>query len=790
MEIDQRKGVGDMREKISFNKNWMFHCGDIESDFPSYKGIAYISGKTERYHIGPASKNYFASDDCYDSDREHKRENWQRVDLPHDYVIRELPDKKYNCALGFVPYKNAWYIKRFSLAEEDRDKRIVLFFEGIATRSVVYCNGCFVKRNFSGYNSFEADITDVACFDRENVVSVYVNTEEHEGWWYEGGGIYRNVYLIKTNKIAVDLWGIYVCPEHLGKEKWNVKTEVTVRNDFAEAREYTVHCTISDGKGNVLAEAECGDAAADKDKRTSFLTMRADSPDRWSPENPALYTVRADIAVNGEIVDSCTERFGFRTFSVDPEKGLFVNGKHYKIKGLCGHADFGLTGKAVPDNIHRYKVQMMKEMGANGYRTSHYMQAEALMDALDENGFIVMDETRWFESTDEGKEQLKSLLLRDRNRPSVFFWSLGNEEPLHTKEQGHRIMQSLVSFVKKYDKTRPILTAVSYAPNRSTVYGDCDVIAINYNWKLYDEVRGLYPDKAVISSECCATASTRGWYFDADENRAFLPAYDRDTSDEFRSRRRSWKFIDENDWILGGYQWIAFEHRGEACWPRVCSQSGAVDLFMQKKDAFYQNLSYWTDGRQKPMVHLLPHWNFRGMEGENIRVVAYTNAQEVELALNGKSLGKKAIEKYGYGEWNVPYAPGELKATAYIDGKIAATDCRVTSGKPYRLALRLDTKDVRANGEDIALFTCCVLDEAGNEVPDAEAFVKFVANGAGRILSTGSDIDDHGSLFVPERRMRAGKVTVAVKLGEKAGALSLMATAEGLQRGILNIEVK
>lgn len=778
-----------MREKILLNKNWLFHLGDVKSEYPAYKGFSYISAKTERYHIGPASKDYFATDDSFEDDKAHNGERWERVELPHDYVIRELPDKKYNCALGFVPYKNGWYVKKLKLTKADEGKRIVLFFEGIATRSTVYCNGCLIKHNFSGYNSFEADITDVAEFDGENTISVYVNTEEHEGWWYEGGGIYRNVYLIKTEKVSVDLWGIYIVPEHLGGEKWKIKTEVTVRNDSANEEEYELVCSFFGCDGEKIAEGKTTGRVTDKDKSVSLLEATAENPARWSPDNPAIYTARAEIYLRGELVDSYETKFGFRTFRIDPDKGLFINEKHYKIKGLCGHADCGLLGKAVPDNIHRYKVRMMKEMGANGYRTSHYMQAEGLMDALDENGFIVLDETRWFESTEESKEQLKSLILRDRNRPSVFFWSIGNEEPYHVKDQGHRIAQALVSFVKKYDSTRPIFTAVSHSPDQSTVYDDCDVVAINYNWKLYDEVRKRYPNKGVISSECCATGSTRGWYFEADENRAFLPAYDRDTNDEFRSRQRSWKFIDERDWIMGGYQWIAFEHRGEACWPRLCSQSGAIDLFMQKKDAFYQNLSYWTDGREKPMAHLLPHWNFEGMEGEIIRVVAYTNAQEAELTLNGKSLGRRKVEKYGFGEWLVPYEAGELKVVAYVDGKPVATDCQVTSGKPYKLALRLDTEDVRANGTDVALFTCYVLDEEGREVPNAEATVRFVAEGAGKILSTGSDITDHGSLFNPERKMRAGKITVAVKTGERAGCLKLVAMADGLQTAVLKTEL-
>lgn len=779
-----------MREKILLNKNWLFHLGDVKNEYPTYKGFSYISAKTERYHIGPASKDYFTTDDSYEDDKAHNGETWECVELPHDYVIRELPDKKYNCALGFVPYKNGWYVKKLKLTEADKEKRIVLFFEGVATRSTVYCNGCLVKHNFSGYNSFEADITDVADFDGENTISVYVNTEEHEGWWYEGGGIYRNVYLIKTEKLAVDLWGIYVVPEHLGGEKWRIKTEVTVRNDSASEEDYELVCSFFGRDGEKIAEGKTTGRVADKDKSVSLLETTVENPERWSPENPAIYTAKADVYLRGELVDSYETKFGFRTFRVDPDKGLFINEKHYKIKGLCGHADCGLLGKAVPDNIHRYKVCMMKEMGANGYRTSHYMQADALMDALDENGFIVLDETRWFESTEESKEQLKSLVLRDRNRPSVFFWSIGNEEPYHVKEQGHRIAQSLVSFLKKYDSTRPIFTAVSHSPDQSTVYDDCDIVAVNYNWKLYDEVRKRYPNKGVISSECCATGSTRGWYFEADENRSFLPAYDRDTNDEFRSRQRTWKFIDEHDWIVGGYQWIAFEHRGEACWPRVCSQSGAIDLFMQKKDAFYQNVSYWTDGREAPMVHLLPHWNFEGLEGEPVRVVAYTNAQETELTLNGKSLGRRKVEKYGFGEWYVPYEAGELKVVAYIDGKPVATDRHVTSGKPYKLALRLDTEDVRANGKDIALFTCYVLDEFGREVSNAETVVRFVAEGVGKILSTGSDITDHSSLFQPERRMRAGKITVAVKTGERSGCLKLIAMADGLQTAVLKTELQ
>lgn len=766
-----------MREVLDFDENWLFHRGDIINDLPSTKGIAYIGAKTERYHMGPASKDYYAVPDSYDLDAEHKSELWENVDLPHDFVIEGIPDKRYNNALGFLPYDNAWYLKRFRLENSDRNKRITLLFEGVATHATIYLNGCLMKHNFCGYTSFEVDITDVVKYDAENALSVYVDTQSHEGWWYEGGGIYRHVKLIKTDLVSVDLWGIYAKPVKGDNGEWTVLTETTVRNDDVSRRSVRVEGEIRDRFGNVVATSSASAIIADKDKKTLKYEFTLMNPNLWSPDTPVLYSMVAKVYCGKNLKDENSVKFGFRYFRLDPDKGLFINDKHYKIKGLCGHADCGLTGKAVPDNIHRYKVQLMKEMGANGYRTSHYPQAEALMDALDENGFIVMDETRWFESTDEGKAQLEMLMKRDRNRPCVFFWSVGNEEPHHVTEEGRRICRSLTSFAHKLDNSRVIMTAVCHSPNKATVYDELEAIGINYNWSMYESVHKKYPNKAVFSSECCATGTTRGWYFDQDDNKAFLPAYDRDSTSEFKGREFTWKYLAQNDWLLGGYQWIAFEHRGEAIWPRVCSQSGAIDLFLQKKDAFYQNKSHWTT---KPMVHVLPHWNFRGMEGMPVRVVAYTNCNRLELFLNGQSMGAKEIEPYGHGEWSVPYEPGNIEVIGYDGDKPIASDKRVTTGKAVKLALELDTSDVRANGKDIAIFSCYCVDENGLEVPDAEPVVSFTTIGVGKVYSTGSDITEHDTIFKSVRKMRAGRIGVAVKLSKTAGELKLIATSENL----------
>lgn len=775
-----------MREKINFDKDWYFHQGDIKpKQAPNYKDIAYISAKTERMHQGPACKDYIITTVKNENTIEHKEERWDKVDLPHDYVIGGIPSEEYGLARGYLKYDNAWYIKYFELGEEDRNRRITLLFEGVATHATVYLNGCLMKHNFCGYTSFEVDLTDLVRFDVKNVLSVYVNTEQNEGWWYEGGGIYRHVWLCKTDLLSVDLWGVWAKPV-FENGAWTVKTETTVRNDTLTPTDFEVQGEILNAEGEVLYTSVAQGHVADKDKTVVFDTIPIENVRLWSPDDPYQYTLRTTILKGGQAVDEISVRFGCRTLSCTARDGLRINGKKYIVKGFCGHADCGLMGKAVPDNIHRYKVQLMKEMGANGYRTSHYPQAEALMDALDENGFIVLNETRWFESTEEGLAQLEMLMKRDRNRPSVIFWSVGNEEPHHSTEQGKRICGTMMSFARKLDDTRFIMAAVN-RPATCTVYEENEVIGINYHLFEYDMVHERYPEKAILASECCATGTTRGWYFNADDNYAFMPAWDKDTTKNFVARENTWKFLTSRDYIIGCYQWIAFEHRGETVWPRLCSQSGAIDLFLQKKDAYYHNKALWTT---EPLVHLLPHWNWRGREGDTVTVRAYTNVSELELFLNGTSLGKRKIEQYGHGEWEVPYAAGELRVVAYQNGSIVAEDRRVTTDEPYRLCLSQDTPDVTANGEDIAVFSCFVTDKEGREVPDATPTVYFTTAGDCRVYSTGSDITEHDTIFKPYRRMRAGRISVAVKLGMEAQGMKLYAKADGLQMTYININTK
>ncbi len=773
-----------MSETLLFDEAWYFHKGEVNTALPITKPATYRAAKTARALVGPACKHYAVGID-WQSGVEHKSEEWMLIDLPHDYMLGYTPDRTQNEALGYCKYENAWYVKHFALSASDADKRITFLFEGIAGAATVYINGCLMKRHFCGYTSFEVDATDVVEPGADNVISVYVSTQEHEGWWYEGGGIYRHVWMHKTDAVSIDLWGVFADPQKQADGTWSIATELSLRNDGYSPADVRVRGEILDGDEVVCCE-ELAATLPEREIQTLCYRFLMPSPKLWSPESPTRYTMRTSVLC-GEVVADVNEiKFGCRTYVMDPDRGLFINGKPYKIKGVCAHENMGLTGKYLPDNIQRYRVQLLREMGANGYRTAHYPHSEAMMEALDENGFIVMDETRWFESTEEGLEQLTMLIKRDRNRPSVFFWSVGNEEEHHVTDVGRRICRAMVAHVRKLDPSRAVLTAVTHDPKNATVFDDTDVVSINYKWNHYDDLRQKYPHKPFLAAECAAAVSTRGQYLPVNDLHGIKDAYDKDTNTQLRSREYTWQFIAQRPWVMGGYQWSGFEYMGESTqWPRICSVSGAIDLFLQKKDAFYQNQSHWLN---TPMVHLLPHWNWQGMEGHPMRVVAYTNAPRVELLLNGTSLGVCTVEPNGHAEWMVPYEAGELKAIAYgADGERVAEDVRRTTGEAKRLRLTAETRDLKPG--DVALLTCSVTDEEGNEVPDACPTVAFYAQGVGSIYATGSSVTDHQTVFSHERKMWMGKISVALRLAGEHGKVCVYATAQGLQSTVLELEI-
>lgn len=782
-----------MREKILFNDDWRLLVDPPETAVPTTKAAMYLSAKTERLKWGPGAYRHNDVPGFWDLEQELPAEPWEKVDLPHDYIIRQAPDPKEAGALGFFHYVPAWYRKHFTLAPEDAGRRLTLYFEGINGISELYLNGCFLKRSTSSYVPLEVDITDLARFDRENVIAVYTDPRSFEGWWYAGGGIHRNVWLVKTAPLAVDLWGVFVPVRKETAASWRVPAEVTLRNIGYEAEETELRCEILAPGGEKAGEILLSGTVPARGTATLRGETRVDSPLLWDLDAPNLYTLKVTVSrKDGAECDAVEQRFGFREIEMTPDRGLFLNGRHVKIKGVCAHQDYGLTGKAVPDNLCRHRVSLFREMGANAFRASHYPHPEATMDACDEQGLLVMDETRRYESNEEAVAQLEAMVRRDRNHPSVFLWSTGNEEmAYHGMEQGHRIHRALEHVIRRLDPTRPVTTAITNVHDAS-VYTICEVIGINYNLLQLDDLHRRFPEKPFVSSENCAVGSTRGWYWGDSPERGYMDARDFNPGPgtfQFYGREQTWKFFMERPWISGGFQWDAIEHRGEAIWPRLCSCSGALDLFLQKKEAFYQNQSHWLE---RPMIHLLPHWSHPGFEGMPIRVWAYTNCDEAELFLNGVSLGRKRVEKYLHVEWLVPYAPGKLEVTGYLDGRRAAGDVRETAGPGVALALKPENGPVAAGGNEIALFVCTVLDAEGREVPDASPLVRFDCSGAGTILGTGSDNTDPVPVPSLDRRMYAGRIAVAIRPGkaDAAGAAkaTLIARSESLRSAYLPLE--
>ncbi len=770
-----------MRKEVLLNSGWVFHKGDILEPMSADKGFVYTQSKTERKKSGPAAYAYPDTPDSYVGAL-LSPEKWEWVELPHDYVVYQDNVQSENCALGYLHYDNAWYRKHFTLPENSENKRVLLRFDGIAGKSTVFLNGCLMHHNFSSYNTFEIDISDYVYYDKENVIAVYVNTEGFEGWWYQGGGIYRDVHLTITEAVAIDLWGVYAPYKKLDGHRWQIDFETTVVNaDYAD-KTVTAESRVVGADGAVAAVGSGSGTVKLRETGTIRYSAVAVNPLLWSCDCPHLYTVETTLRLDGEAIDKTTTKIGFRTVEISVDKGLLLNGKPTYINGVCAHQDFGLTGLAVPANIARYKVSLLKEMGANGYRTSHYQQTESYMDAFDEMGFLVLSEARRFENTKEAAEQLASLIKRDRNRPSVILWSTGNEEPFHVHDIGRRLHKAIAAQIRKLDYTRPITAAEDKTPDRSTIYDACDVIGINYNLHLYDTVHEMCPEKPIFASECCATGTTRDWNFDTDTN-GRIRDMDADTNDWFLGREKTYRFLRERPYVFGSYQWVGVEHRGEAAWPRVCSASGALDLFLQKKGAFYQNKSHWT---AEPMAHIVPHWNFKGLEGKEIPVTVYTNCEELELFLNGASLGRKPIEAYGHGEWRVKYAAGTLEVIGYNGKKAVCGDKRITTGKPVALALTKDNA-FAAGGSDIALFTCTCVDENGLFVPDAAEYVRFSVSSPAKIIGTGSDNCDHHNAANTERKMYMGKIRIAVK--PQKGQECFTLTAVGDTCGAAAIEV-
>ena len=774
------------RERLLLDFGWRFHFGnadDAQKDFGFGLGQSGNFQKTGNFL--PATSLAFDDGD------------WKPVDLPHDWAI-ELPFKNdpslaskgyYPLGRDYPETSVGWYRRVFQLAPEDAHRRIFLEFDGAYRETMVAINGFYVGRHSGGYDPFSFDVTDFVNPGGPNVLLVRVDATLSDGWFYEGAGIYRHVWLVKTNPIHVKKWGTFVASEvSPSQAALSVRTEVS--NDGRTAANARVVSTILDPDGKPIAKnATASASVASQGEQTYEQKIDVANPRLWSLEERNLYRLVTEVRSGGAVVDRYETPFGIRTIKIDPAQGLFLNGKSVKVQGTCNHQDHAGLGAALPDSVQYFRIRKLKEMGCNSIRTSHNPPTPELLDACDKLGILVFDETRMMSSNPEGLSQFRDLVRRDRNRPSVFMWSMGNEERVANGEKGVLILTAMKQVATEEDGSRP----VSIAPTGAIGTGGlavCDVVGYNYmdpQAKAYHEA---HPDHPVIGTETVSAVGTRGIYV-TDPSKGYVGSYDPWTTTGRASAVGWWSFCDSQPWLLGGFVWTGFDYRGEPSpnqWPNISSQYGIIDTCGFPKDAFYYYRSWWTD---EPVLHVFPHWNWPGMEGKEIAVWVYSNLDKVELLLNGTSLGTQDVKKNLHPVWNVKYAPGTLEARGYKDGKVTMTAKRETTGPAAKLVMHADRKQVSADGEEVAMFAVEVHDAHGRVVPITDNEVAFTVTGAGRLKGVGNgDPTDQESDKGSSRKAFSGLCMALVQSLKKDGDITVEAASPGLTPARVTIQAK
>jgi beta-galactosidase len=778
------------RAKISLDKNWKFHLGDASSpdgDFGYGTGMLF----------GKAGEAVGAIDTTF------KVSSWRTVDLPHDWAVeldflnvkdRNLRDHGYKPVGRLYPKTSiGWYRHAFNIPSTDRGKRLALKFDGVFRDSKVWLNGHYMGSHMSGYSEFVYDITDYVKFGGNNVIVLRADASQYEGWFYEGAGIYRHVWLEKFNPVHIPQYGVFVHTENTVSTA-KVTVETTIDNGLDSIAGCELLSVIRDDAGNTVAESKKHCIQIPRlSVKAICQEIRIRDPKLWSLESPSLYTLTSFVLSKNKIIDSITTSFGIRTLVFDKDKGLFLNGKQVKIQGVCCHQDHSGVGSALPDRLQYYRIEKLKEMGCNAYRTSHNPPANELLDACDRLGMLVLDENRLMESSPELLAEFERLVLRDRNHPCVFMWSLGNEEyKIQDNETGKRIATTLSQQLTKLDPTR----LFSYAANNGNQYrGVNEIVPVrgfNYmNIMDIDKYRRDHPDQVLMGSEEASTVCTRGIYT-TDTVKGYLCDYDINKPGWGATAEQWWKFYESRDWLMGAFAWTGFDYRGEPTpydWPCISSHFGIMDMCGFPKNNYYYYQSWWS-GRD--VLHIFPHWNRKGKEGEKVSVWCNTNCESVELFLNGKSLGRKNVVPNAHLEWNVIYEPGVLEAKGTRHGK-TLTDRVETTGKPAVIMLTPDRAAIQSGGRDVCIVNVTVTDDKGLEVPEASDLITFRTEGGGKITGVGNgDPSSHEPDKCMDgnwqRHLFSGKCQVIVQSGEQPGQVILEASAAGLKPAQVRIK--
>jgi beta-galactosidase len=721
------------RERLLLDFGWRFHFG--HADDPT-RDFGFGSGRTGNFQ---KTGSFLPAGNIAFDDSE-----WRPLDLPHDWAI-ELPfeNDPSLSSKGYYPLGRTypatsvgWYRRVFELSASDAGRRITIEFDGSYRETMVVFNGFYIGRHSGGYDPFSFDVTDFANPGGRNVLLVRVDATMSDGWFYEGAGIYRHVWLVKTHPVHVKQWGTFVTAEVRSSDApLSIRTDVI--NHAKSAQSARVVSTILDPSGKAVGKtASETTSIPERNQHTFEQKIVVNRPQLWSLEERNLYKLVTEVQVAGDVVDRDETPFGIRTIKFDGEKGFFLNGKPVKLKGTCNHQDHAGVGAALPDAIQFYRIRKLQEMGCNSLRTSHNPPTAELLDACDQLGMLVFDETRMMSSNPEGLSQFADLVRRDRNHPSVFMWSMGNEEGQANTEKGLHILTAMKAVAAEHDGSRP----VSIAPIRAIGVGglvECDVMGYNYMDPGAEAYHKEHPDKPVIGTETVSAVGTRGIYV-TDASKGYVGSYDPYTTTGRASAEGWWSFCNSRPWLSGGFVWTGFDYRGEPSpndWPNISSQYGVIDMCGFPKDTFFYYQSWWTD---KPVLHLFPHWNWPGFEGKEIAVWVYSNLEKVELFLNGQSLGTKEMKKDSHLAWNVPYSPGAIEARGYKGDKVVMTAKRETTGPAAKLVMTADRPLISADGEDVAMFAVEVRDAQDRIVPITDNVVEFKVSGDGKLIGTGN----------------------------------------------------
>jgi len=778
------------RTVLDFDKGWRFHLGDVNG-----------------------AENVGAND-----------ADWRMLDLPHDWSI-EGEFSKDNPARpegGALPGGIGWYRKSFTLPESSKGKEVYIDFDGVYQRSEVWINGHHLGYRPNGFISFQYELTPFLNYGNQpNLIAVKVdNSKQPNSRWYSGSGIYRNVWLVTTNTIAVDHWGTFISTPVVTDNNATVVLTTRINNRSGKSQSCTIATTIYDASGKTVASKTTQPADLSDTLTTLIQQFTINNPQLWSVEKPTLYKAVTKVLVNNAIMDEYTTPLGIRYFHFDAAKGFFLNGKPLKILGVCNHHDLGCLGAAAYTRAIERQLQILKAMGCNAIRTSHNPPAPELLSLCDSMGFIVMDEAFdcWKKRKMEydyhlywdewHQKDLSDQILRDRNHPSVIIWSIGNEIPEQGDSSGTRIARELAGIVRSLDTTRPITTANDHPDTSNHIIksGALDLIGYNYHDWLYTDFPVTFPGKKFIGTETTSALETRGYYdMPSDSIRRWpilrdyktkaimnadntVSAYDNVSAPWGSTHEETWGKIKKYDYLSGLFIWTGFDYLGEPTpysWPSRSSYFGIIDLAGFPKDIYYLYQSEWTN---KPVLHIFPHWNWE--QGKAIDVWAYyNNADEVELYLNGKSLG---IKKKGPDDlhvmWRLRYEPGTLKAISRKGGKTVLTQEVHTAGKPAKIELVPDRKNIKANSKDLSFITVRILDKDGNLVPNADNLVTFDLSGEATLAGVDNgDPVSHASFKANNHKAFNGLALAVIKSTGSAGTITLKATAEGLQPGVVTI---